>query len=63
MVHIRTQNFTFQLALEGGRGCNRRGKKLDCHPDRTTGKTKAPDDYDDRNIPEVYICQETDLWQ
>lgn len=63
----RTQNCTLlfsQLWRVGRRGCpERKKKKLDWYPDSTKRKTKVPDDYDDRNIPEVDICQETDLWQ
>lgn len=52
-------HLALQLALGGGAVTE--GKKLYWYPDGTKRKTKVPDDYDDRNAPEVYICQETDL--
>lgn len=67
MVHIELKTaLYFSVGLGGWEGraaTEGKRKKLDRYPGSTKRKTKVPDDYDDRNIPEVYICQETDLWQ
>lgn len=67
MVHIELKTaLYFSVSFggqEGGAAQKEKKKKLYWYPDSTKRKTKVPDDYDDRNIPEVDICQETDLWQ
>lgn len=63
-LELKTALF-FSVDL-GGRDCNRRGKKRRSWisiPVGQKGRQRFLDSYADRNVPEVYICQETDLWQ
>jgi len=53
--------FSFDLK---GRACNRRKKKKRSWIGILVGqkgRQRFLDSYDDRNVSEVYICQETDL--